>query len=381
MGRKLTAASVNGNTLAFTYDDNGIRTSKTVNGVEHVYNVSGSTILSEAWGNHLIMYMYDDNGQPVGMQYRNTAYAANTFDTYWFEKNLQGDIVAVYNASGTKLISYTYDAWGNFTTTYSNGGASTSAIYNPFRYRSYYYDTETGLYYVSSRYYDPAIGRFISPDTTDILTATPMGLTDKNLYAYCDNNPVVRVDRNGQFWDYVVDIGFLAWSVADVVNDPGDWKNWAALAVDVVFAVVPFVPSGVGQVIKVGNKIDNALDVANAINKVDNIQDAAKVTMIGRNMDRVTNTANLIGKADNLYEAWKGYDATATGMKRLLHNGISMAHNGSWLFGKLRQGYTVIDIGLSTMHKGRGLWYGTERFVLGLWETRNIWKLPINYYS
>ena len=367
--------------MAFAYDDNGVRTSKTVNGVEHVYNVSGSTILSEAWGNHLIMYMYDDNGLPVGMQYRNTAYAANAFDTYWFEKNLQGDIVAVYNASGTKLISYTYDAWGNFTTTYSNGGASTSAIYNPFRYRSYYYDTETGLYYVSSRYYDPAIGRFISPDTTDILTATPMGLTDKNLYAYCDNNPVVRVDRNGQFWDYVVDIGFLAWSVADVVNDPGDWKNWAALAVDVVFAVVPFVPSGVGQVIKVGNKIDNALDVANAINKVDNIQDAAKVTMIGRNMDRVTNTANLIGKADNLYEAWKGYDATATGMKRLLHNGISMAHNGSWLFGKLRQGYTVIDIGLSTMHKGRGLWYGTERFVLGLWETRNIWKLPINYYS
>ena len=208
-----------------------------------------------------------------------------------------------------------------------------------------------------------------------------MGLTDKNLYAYCDNNPVARVDHNGQFWDYVADIGFLAWSVADVVDDPVDWKNWAALAVDVVFAVVPFVPSGVGQVIKVGNKIDNALDVANAINKVDNVQNVAKVTMIGRNMDRVTNTANLIGKEDNLYEAWKGYDATATGLKRLLHNGISMAHNGSWLFGKLRQGYTVIDIGLSTMHKGRGLWYGTERFVLGLWETRNIWKLPINCYS
>ena len=184
-----------------------------------------------------------------------------------------------------------------------------------------------------------------------------MELTDKNLYAYCDNNPVMRVDHNGEFWDYVVDIGFIAWGVADVVNDPGDWKNWAALAVDVVFAVVPFVPSGVGQVVKVGNKIDNALDVANAINKVDNIQDAAKVTMIGRNMNRVTNTANLIGKADNLYEAWRGYDVTATGMKRLFHNGISMAHNGSWLFGKLRQGYTVIDIGLSTMHKGRGLWY------------------------
>ena len=296
---------------------------------------------------------------------------------YYFIRNLQGDVLKVIRESdGAIVAEYTYDSWGNILS--ATGECATE---NPFRYRGYYYDSETGFYYLGSRYYDAKLGRFINADTTDVLTATPMALTDKNLYAYCDNNPVVRVDRNGQFWDYVVDIGFLAWSVADVVNDPGDWKNWAALAVDVVFAVVPFVPSGVGQVIKVGNKIDNALDVANAINKVDNIQDAAKVTMIGRNMDRVTDTANLIGKADNLYEAWKRYDATATGMKRLLHNGISMAHNGSWLLGKIRHGYTVIDIGLSTMHNGRGLWYGTERFVLGLWETRNIWKLSINYYS
>ena len=214
----------------------------------------------------------------------------------------------------------------------------------------------------------------------DVVSVTPMALTDKYLCAYRDNNPVVREDGGGEFWDYIVDIGFIAWSIVDVFNAPSDWKNWAALAVDVVFAVVPFVPSGAGQVIKVGNKIDNACDVANAINKVDNLQDATKVTMIGRNMDRVTNTANLIDKADNLYQAWKGYDATAIGMKRVLHNGFSMAHNGGWLLGKLRQGYVVIDIGLSTVHKGRGLWYGTERFVLGLWRTRNVWKWPINYY-
>ncbi|MBQ8168062.1 RHS repeat-associated core domain-containing protein, partial [bacterium] len=164
--------------------------------------------------------------------------------------------------------------------TYHNGGDDILAVYeNPLRYRGYYYDRDLGMYYLGSRYYDCKVGRFISPDTPDVLTVTPMYLTDKNLYAYCDNNPVMRVDSNGQFWDYVVDIGFLAWSVVDVVNDPGDWKNWVALAVDVVFAAVPFVPSGVGQIIKVGNKIDNALDVANAINKVDNIQDVAKVTM------------------------------------------------------------------------------------------------------
>ena len=219
LGRKLTAASVNGNTLAFTYDDNGIRTSKTVNGVEHVYNVSGSTILSEAWGNHLIMYMYDDNGLPVGMQYRNTAYAANTFDTYWFEKNLQGDIVAVYNASGTKLISYTYDAWGNFTTTYSNGGASTSAIYNPFRYRSYYYDTELGLYYLNSRYYDSNTGRFINADVHINANRDILGF---NMFAYCGNNPVMGYDPTGEInWSLIGKIALTTVVVAACLTGVG----------------------------------------------------------------------------------------------------------------------------------------------------------------
>ena len=102
-------------------------------------------------------------------------------------------MVAVYNQYGTKLVTYTYDAWGNCTTTYVNSGANSPAQYNPIRYRSYYYDSETGLYYLQSRYYNPGWGRFISPDSSWILTATPMGFTDKNLYAYCDNNPVAVV--------------------------------------------------------------------------------------------------------------------------------------------------------------------------------------------
>ena len=113
----------------------------------------------------MLIYIYDAEGTPIGMQYRKTTYAANEFDTYWFEKNLQGDIVAVYSEDGTKLISYTYDAWGNFTTTYSNGGAATTATYNPFTYRGYYYDTELGLYYLNSRYYDSNTGRFINVDS------------------------------------------------------------------------------------------------------------------------------------------------------------------------------------------------------------------------
>ena len=124
------------------------------------------------------------------MQYRLNTYAADTWDVYRFEKNLQGDIVAVYNASGTKLVSYIYDAWGNFAAEYHNGGASSGAAKNPFAYRGYYYDWEIGFYYLKSRYYDPAVGRFISPDDTSYLGANG-DLNSYNLYAYCSNNPVM----------------------------------------------------------------------------------------------------------------------------------------------------------------------------------------------
>ena len=140
------------------------------------------------------------------MQYRNTGYAANTFDTFYFEKNLQGDVVAIYNESGTKVLSYTYDAWGNHTTTWHNGaGTNLNAVYNPFRYRGYYYDVETGLYYLQSRYYNPQWGRFLNADG---LVYTGMGLLGYNMYTYCDNDPIMKVDVSGyrgeekKYFDY-----------------------------------------------------------------------------------------------------------------------------------------------------------------------------------
>ena len=132
------------------------------------------------------------------MMYRNSTYPSDTFDTFWFEKNLQGDIVAVYNAAGTKLISYTYDAWGNFTTTYHNGcTASNHANLNPFRYRGYYYDAELEMYYLQSRYYDPMVGRFIN---ADMLVSTGQGIIGYNMFAYCGNNSICRIDSVGTIW-------------------------------------------------------------------------------------------------------------------------------------------------------------------------------------
>ena len=122
--------------------------------------------------------------------------SAGKFYTFWFERNLQGDIVAVYNESGTKVYTYQYDAWGNCTATpVSSIGANIYAQYNPFRYRGYYYDSELGMYYLQSRYYDPAIGRFINSDGQ-----LNGGLLGYNQFAYCANNPVMNVDPNGHAW-------------------------------------------------------------------------------------------------------------------------------------------------------------------------------------
>ena len=117
-------------------------------------------IASEQFGTHFLVYLYDESGAPVGLQYRNKTYGTYTFDTYYFEKNLQGDIIAIYTENGTKIGSYTYDAWGNCTVSTESGTTTIQKrivrTLNPFRYRGYYYDTDTGLYYLQSRYREGA---------------------------------------------------------------------------------------------------------------------------------------------------------------------------------------------------------------------------------
>ena len=129
------------------------------------------------------------------MCYRNTSYGETTFDRYFFEKDLFGNIVAVYSEAGTKVASYCYDAWGNCTVLTNTNGIGTM---NPFRYRGYYLDTETNLYYLQSRYYDSYTGRFINADDAGNLGAGNE-LLSYNLFSYCANNPVMRIDPTGEF--------------------------------------------------------------------------------------------------------------------------------------------------------------------------------------
>ena len=152
---------------------------------------------------------------------------------------------------------------------------------NPFRYRGYYQDSETGFYYCGNRYYDPAIGRFISADSTNTLMNTPMAYTDKNLYAYCDNNPVMRVDNGGEFWDTVFDVVSLCFSVVDVIKHPDDPWAWVGLAADVVSLAVPFATGG-GTVVKAVSKADDVVDLAKTadrtIDALDTMGDVGKAS-------------------------------------------------------------------------------------------------------
>ena len=187
--KKLTAP--NGKMLQFSYDLNGQRQAKierSYGNVVHTtkYFYDGTKLAGEKKDDTIVWYDYDENGAPVGMR-------VNGLD-YIFRKNLQGDITGIYNSSDELIVEYSYaDAWGAGVTV-SGSAASTIGMYNSFRYRGYYYDTESGLYYLNSRYYDPVACRFINADSQ---LNTNEGNTGYNLYSYCGNNPVMYTDPSG----------------------------------------------------------------------------------------------------------------------------------------------------------------------------------------
>ncbi len=273
-GRQLTRAAVGNYNYTFTYNDEGIRTSKTLpSGTCVEYVLNGSQIVAEMTDTYTIVYMYDASGSPIGMKHRLSSYAAGVFNIFWFEKNLQGDIVAVYNSDGVKCISYIYDAWGKIlkTTTHNSTGTNAYASRNPFRYRGYYYDVDLRLYYLQSRYYDPNTCRFISPDTAAVLTATPIALTDKNLYAYCDNNPVTRVDGDGEFWNVIIGaavgatVSLVSAIISEIIEGEIEWKDIGQIAISTAIgaaegALIAVAPGASVAISAIGSALETAIN-------------------------------------------------------------------------------------------------------------------------
>ena len=186
----------------YSYNANGIRTEKKVPRGKTAYTVhsyitqNGKVVRETIAGSttEVLDFIYDESGRPFALNYTT---GENNPITYYYVLNLQGDVVALTDSTGAIVVEYTYNAWGKVltSTTMLECATPNLASINPLRYRGYYYDTETKFYYLQSRYYDPANHRFInadsyaSTDSTDAIAC--------NMFAYCENNPILNVDSNG----------------------------------------------------------------------------------------------------------------------------------------------------------------------------------------
>lgn len=203
-GRMLLGISENASNYSqYTYNADGLRTRKVVavNGIktttEYAWGDNGlaGTIIRDTTATTTVVPHYDSEGEAIGFTVKRVpAVLSNpsTTNTYTYVKNLQGDVLRILDSSGNAVVSYTYDPWGKPTIT----GDEELAALNPCSYRGYDYDEENGCFYLQSRYYAPGIGRFLNADDIDYLDLgnTPISC---NLFAYCENNPVVGFDPTG----------------------------------------------------------------------------------------------------------------------------------------------------------------------------------------
>ena len=215
-GRQLASVAVSGKTYTYEYDVNGLRTRKTNadGGYTQYYIVDGLTVAEQRFTStgaekYTLRYLFDESNSPVGFGIQYPSDASTYWKNYYFAKNLQGDVIALYSSDynsstgtyyATAIATYEYDPFGAPVAIRSASGSTISqtaahvAAYNPFRYRGYRYDADTGFYYLQSRYYDPTICRFINADS---YVSTGQGLLGNNMFSYCRNNPISREDVNG----------------------------------------------------------------------------------------------------------------------------------------------------------------------------------------
>ncbi len=256
-GRQLASVVVDDYRYEYSYDHNGLRTKSvkcdvTDNTIEEIMKyvwkdgvLAGYSIEKPDTDEvQTIKILFDDTGDSIGYTYYNAT--DDDYRTFYFEKNLQGDIVSVYDDEGTLLVTYNYDAWGNVTPLAHGSGlevalkALVALMFTPITYRGYNYDINTGLYYLQTRYYNPYYGRFLNADTTEILERTKGTVLGANIFAYCNNNPVMNVDYTGEDSGKAASIGFftalvilflILFGLSDKIEE---FKNRAGISEDSV---------------------------------------------------------------------------------------------------------------------------------------------------
>ncbi len=373
-GRQLT----NYKGIMFTYDGRGRRISK--GGITFTYDCEGN-LIKQSNG---LKFFYDCQGV-TGFEYNN--------DIYCYRKDAQGNIIAILDSNGNAVVKYYYDAWGNQIVSGSNTALGNL---NPFRYRSYYYDTETGFYFLQTRYYDPEVGRFLNMDSTNY--ADPETVHGLNLYVYCGNNPVMNVDPNGNaWWNWLISIGSIVGGIA-LSFVPGGQGLGAALFVSGISMTASNIMTACGASGKTASIVSSCLDIIGGIAlcftpfaglgasfigsgvgglaggfisegfgksfelgamigsiagsiiganiykeiKISQLARAGSV-VIGEGMNRVNTVAQATGAAT--YGGMPGFKALSHILPSSIVNQLGLAHNAGWIRWVAKSGVGIIDIG------------------------------------
>ena len=347
-GRQLKSLGSN----TYTYNANGIRTSKTINGVTHTYTLDGTKILREVWGNNTLVPLYDNEDSVCGILYNNMP--------FYFLKNLQGDIIAIVDKDAQTVARYSYDAWGAVTNavTYTDltNGVEIATI-NPFCYRGYYYDEEIGLYYVSSRYYDPEIGRWLNSDDAQFVSFSE-SLLSSNLFCYCHNSSINNIDENGKWLARVI----------------------GAVAVGAIFATLAYV------VLKVVNAILKSVGRSPLSKKITTLITVG-VGALGAVIGAILGPSFLVKYAPNLLKAINQIEKTKFSIKTIKPN----SHGN--IFG-INISNTLI-IMLHYPHAGKNEWnfhvqveihlFGKKQKEIGRWilldVNKSTWEKWRRYFG
>ncbi len=391
--------------LKFIYDGQGRRTKK--GDITFTYDSNGK-LLKQSNG---ISFIYDESGV-VGLKYGDK--------TYIYRKDVQGNIIAILDSTGDVVVEYTYDAWGNHVVTPTDEAYTELSQLNPFRYRGYYYDTETGLYFLKTRYYDPEVGRFITID--DLSYLDPDTINGLNLYAYCGDNPVMAVDPNGNAWyDWLLGavslvagialcfvpggqglgvalmVGGISSTLSNTLSACGvDSKissivsSCFSIVAGIALCFTPFaglgasmIGSGVGGIAggfiseACGGSFATGAIIGNIVGGIigGKVYDGIKTlqlankgaVVLGEGMNRVNAVAAKTGAAT--YGGMPGYSSLDKIAKHssLLDKGLKqlgLAHNARWIRWVSRAGVDIIDIGVAGTNSPN---YLMEILYIGKW--------------
>ena len=280
-----------------------------------------------------IFYLYDSYNNLTGIRIYNSGSSSAT--NYYVTTNVQGDVLGIYNANGDKLAGYEYDAWGNvLSITDANGNPITSETHianiNPFRYRGYYLDSETGLYYLNSRYYNAEVGRFLNADS--VVSGTGGEILGYNMFAYCMNNPVNMADDNG------------------------NWAKWMEKAAEAISKTVTTVLAFTRELLT--NKIND--NISKSISKF--ASNFLHTTTPSTFMNQALAAVGVNGKIHSLT---KTPSPSAQLIRNSVKNGIPIVSTIIDFSFQIANGENMLDAGIkSVSHTAIGI--GTAKIGMGI---------------